>query len=265
MIRIFSGALLLVGVVAAVWYLPPIYLLAVAVAVALLAYREYVELTARAGASLSKPAGAMAVAMMCVAIGIPGLPIEVALAGIVTGLSAVALAGTMAAANSTGHALHTAALSAFAPLYIGVPLGVLSLTRWTLGKEATLLLILTVAVSDTCQYYTGRMFGRRPLAPAVSPKKTIEGALGGLVGAAIVLAVVGLWWLPQIGVLARVGLGLAIAAVGIVGDLFESLLKRSVDLKDASSVIPGHGGVLDRIDALLFAAPVYYVFVRYSF
>ena len=66
------------------------------------------------------------------------------------------------------------------------------------------------------------------------------------------------------GVPARVVLGLAIAAVGIVGDLFESLLKRSVNMKDASAVIPGHGGVLDRIDALLFAAPVFYVFVRYS-
>ena len=67
------------------------------------------------------------------------------------------------------------------------------------------------------------------------------------------------------GLPARIVLGLAVAAVGIVGDLFESLLKRSVGMKDASAVIPGHGGVLDRIDALMFAAPVYYVFVRYSF
>jgi phosphatidate cytidylyltransferase len=181
------------------------------------------------------------------------------------GLSAVALTGGSTGAAVHGGALQTAAISAFAPLYIGVPLGLLSVTRWTLGREATLLLILTVAVSDTCQYYTGRILGRRPLAPVVSPKKTIEGAVGGLVAAAITLAAVGLWWLPQMGLPARVGLGLAVAAVGIVGDLFESQLKRSVDVKDASAIIPGHGGVLDRIDALLFAAPVYYVVVRYSF
>jgi phosphatidate cytidylyltransferase len=157
------------------------------------------------------------------------------------------------------------AISAFAPLYIGVPLGLLAATRWTLGREATLLLILTVAISDTFQYYSGRLFGRHLLAPVVSPKKTIEGAVGGIAGAILSIAVIGYWWLPQLGLPARLALGFALAAVGIVGDLFESLLKRSVGMKDASSVIPGHGGVLDRIDALLFAAPVFYVFVRYSF
>ena len=169
------------------------------------------------------------------------------------------------ATGDGGGALQTAAISAFAPLYIGVPLGLLSATRWMLGREAALLLILTVAVSDTFQYYSGRMFGRTLLAPIVSPKKTVEGAVGGFLGAALSLAVVGHWWLPQMTLTARIVLGLAVAAVGIVGDLFESVLKRSVGMKDASAVIPGHGGVLDRIDALIFAAPVFYVFVRYSF
>jgi phosphatidate cytidylyltransferase len=122
-----------------------------------------------------------------------------------------------------------------------------------------------VALSDTTQYYSGRLFGRHLLAPAISPKKTIEGAIGGFAGAMLALGVLGHWWLPHMLLHWRLVLGLAVAAVGIVGDLFESLLKRSVGVKDASSVIPGHGGVLDRIDALLFAAPVFYVFVRYSF
>jgi len=81
----------------------------------------------------------------------------------------------------------------------------------------------------------------------------------------LTLGIIGEWWLPQMALPARIVLGVAIAAVGIVGDLFESLLKRSVGMKNASAVIPGHGGVLDRIDALLFAAPVFYVFVRYSY
>lgn len=265
MTRVISGALLLVGVVAVVWFLQPVYLLGIAVAVALLAFREYADLAARAGVLLSRPAGATAVALVCVAIGMPGLPIESALAGVILGLSALALSGAVTGTSAAGGALHAAAIATFAPMYLGVPIGILSLTRWTLGREAVLLLIFSVAISDTFQYYSGRTFGRRLLAPAISPKKTVEGALGGFVGAALSLAIIGHWWLPQLGLPARVALGLALAAVGIVGDLFESLLKRSVHMKDASSVIPGHGGVLDRIDALLFAAPVFYVFVRYSF
>jgi phosphatidate cytidylyltransferase len=266
MTRIISGALLLAGVIAALVFLPPIALLAIAVGVALLAFREFADLAARAGVPVSRPAAGMAVVLICVAVGMPGLPIEAALAGTTLGLAALVLSGAMSSSvEAGGRALHAASVAAFAPLYIGVPMGLLSLTRWTLGREAALLLIVTVAVSDTLQYYTGRTFGRRLLAPSISPKKTVEGAVGGFVGSAVSLAVIGHWWLPQMGLPARVILGVALATVGIVGDLFESLLKRSVDMKDASSVIPGHGGVLDRIDALLFAAPVYYVFVRYSF
>ena len=79
------------------------------------------------------------------------------------------------------------------------------------------------------------------------------------------MAGLGRWWLPEIDLRWRIALGLAVVAVGIVGDLFESLLKRSAGVKDASALIPGHGGLLDRIDALLFAAPVFYIFVRYRF
>ena len=270
MTRVISGAVLLVIVVAALWLLAPIYLVGLALVVALLAFREYVDIAARAGVSVSRPAAGMATALACIAVAIPGLPVEAALAGTTLGLAAVSLASAMSEKGATpgvdtGGALHTAAISAFAPLYIGVPLGLLAATRWTLGREATLLVILTVAISDTSQYYSGRLFGRHLLAPVVSPKKTVEGAVGGFAGAMLSLAVIGHWWLPQLGPPARIGLGFAIAAVGIVGDLFESLLKRSVGMKDASTIIPGHGGVLDRIDALLFAAPVFYVFVRYSF
>jgi phosphatidate cytidylyltransferase len=78
-----------------------------------------------------------------------------------------------------------------------------------------------------------------------------------------VFAAVGAWWLPVVRPLARVVLGLGIVAVGIAGDLFESMLKRSAGVKDSSTIIPGHGGVLDRIDALLFAAPFFYLVGRF--
>ena len=119
--------------------------------------------------------------------------------------------------------------------------------------------MLTVIVSDTAQYYTGRLLGRRLLAPTISPKKTIEGAVGGLLFGTAVFAVVGAWWLPVMPLGARIAVGLGLVTVGIAGDLFESMIKRSVGAKDSSTIIPGHGGVLDRIDALLFAAPLFYI------
>ena len=79
----------------------------------------------------------------------------------------------------------------------------------------------------------------------------------------LLLAAVGNWWLPAVPLPIRAALGAAVVALGIAGDLFESMLKRSAGVKDSSALIPGHGGVLDRIDALLFAAPVYYVVLKY--
>jgi phosphatidate cytidylyltransferase len=149
-------------------------------------------------------------------------------------------------------------------VYIALPLASLVQIRLIAGPEAVFLVMLTIMISDTAQYYTGRAFGRRPLAPTISPKKTIEGAIGGFVFGTVVLVVIGAWWAPQLPVATRVVLGLAIVALGIAGDLFESFLKRRAGVKDSSALIPGHGGVLDRIDALLFAAPFYYVVLKYA-
>ena len=150
-----------------------------------------------------------------------------------------------------------------APVYIGLPLGSLVGVHAIGGREAVLLLIATVAVSDTAQFYTGRTFGRTPLAPPRSPKKTREGALGGFVIAPdLPRRGRARYWLPGYPRYWLAALGLGIVVAGIIGDLFESMLKRAADMKDSGTLIPGHGGVLDRIDALLFAAPVFYFFLR---
>jgi phosphatidate cytidylyltransferase len=254
--RFISGAVLLSAVIAALWFLQPIYLLGIAVLVALLAFREYLDIAARAGAHVSRPACGIAVALVCVAVGMPGLPIDVALAGVTLGLSALALSSATTAAASGG-ALQSAAIAVFAPLYIGLPLGLLAATRWTLGREAALLLIVTVAISDSLQYYSGRTFGRHLLAPVVSPKKTIEGAIGGVIAGTVFMIVAGSFEFPERPWPLLAVLGFVMVLLGILGDLFESRLKREANVKDSSSLIPGHGGVLDRIDALLFVAPAY--------
>ena len=154
------------------------------------------------------------------------------------------------------------AAAMLAPVYIGLPLGSLVGVHAIAGREAVLLLIATVAVSDTAQFYTGKTFGRTPLAPMRSPKKTREGAVGGFIIAPAFLAIAGSYWLPIYPWWWHASLGLGIVVAGIIGDLFESMLKRAAEMKDSGTLIPGHGGVLDRIDALLFAAPVFYFFLR---
>ena len=171
--------------------------------------------------------------------------------------------GAMGSWRGGTNALATVAAGLFPAIYIGLPIGALVAVRAFAGTRVLFLLMLTVMVSDTAQYYTGRAFGRRPLAPAISPKKTIEGALGGFVFGTVFFVVLGRWWVPGMPPLFRAGLGLALVALGIAGDLFESMLKRSAGVKDSSALIPGHGGILDRIDALLFAAPIYYIFLKY--
>ena len=131
------------------------------------------------------------------------------------------------------------------------------------GREAVLLLLATVMVSDTAQYYGGRLFGRIPLSPTISPNKSVEGALCGVVAGVALVVVYAQPALGPSSLFHRVSLGVIVVMLGIVGDLFESQLKRGVGVKDASALIPGHGGMLDRIDSLLFASPGFYLFLRF--
>jgi phosphatidate cytidylyltransferase len=134
--------------------------------------------------------------------------------------------------------------------------------RRDFGPWALIVLLMTTIVSDTAQYYGGRAMGRRPLAPRISPKKTIEGAIFGLAAGSLVLPFAGPAMFPGVPWWLLWPVGVAMVGLGMVGDLFESLLKRSVHAKDSSGLIPGHGGILDRIDSLLFASPFYYGFLQ---
>jgi phosphatidate cytidylyltransferase len=115
-------------------------------------------------------------------------------------------------------------------------------------------------VCDSSAYFVGGAFGRRRLAPTISPNKSVEGALAGLAAAAIVATLLG--FAVQVSPLLMAGYGLAIAAATIVGDLVESLIKRQTGVKDSGVLIPGHGGLLDRMDSLLFCAPIAVLYLR---
>jgi phosphatidate cytidylyltransferase len=259
-VRVLSALVMIPLVIATIWFLPPALLLTVAEAILLIAFVEYAGLTARIGIPIPKIVSGTAAGATCAACGWPGAPVEVPL------IAALVALGTLVLAQHRPDTspLQSIAAALFASIYLGVPFGALVAIRTRIGREALLLLILTVIASDSAQYYSGRLFGRRLLAPAISPKKTVEGFVGGLVCGSVAMVLLGRLWLPQLGAVSLVLLGAFVVTLGVVGDLFESLLKRSASVKDSGGLIPGHGGILDRIDALLFAAPGYYVFVRFG-
>lgn len=167
-----------------------------------------------------------------------------------------------------------AATTAMGAIYVG---GLLSFgigLRETIlpgAVDGTLLFFLPVAVTwlaDTAAYFGGRAFGRRPMAPRVSPNKTVEGGVFGLLAGPIGVLAYATFLLPgvaeSLGAGLLVVLGFLISAAAILGDLSESALKRECGVKDSSNLLPGHGGVLDRLDSLLWSIPVAYLFLAYT-
>ena len=140
-----------------------------------------------------------------------------------------------------------------------------SIRREPDGMSWIFVLLAIIFAGDTSAYYVGSYFGRHKLNPAVSPGKTIEGAFGGLAGNLVVGSIAKSFFLPAVAWGPAVFFFLAAGLAGQVGDLFESEFKRSSKIKDSGGILPGHGGFLDRIDALLFASPVAYLFKVYIF
>jgi phosphatidate cytidylyltransferase len=164
--------------------------------------------------------------------------------------------------------IETAALRAcalgFGPLFLAPPLTLLALMRVNLGAAGSGSVILALGLAwfaDTGAYFAGRFLGKHKLYEAVSPKKTVEGAVGGLV-ASVVWALLGCFWFLRgsLPVAHAVPLALVAGVLGQAGDLAESLLKRSTGVKDSGALVPGHGGILDRVDALIVTSIVVYLY-----
>jgi phosphatidate cytidylyltransferase len=185
---------------------------------------------------------------------------------LVTALVAIPLLGPLITLARLGD-LSTAALRAcamgFGPAFVAVPLTMLALLRVDLGAAGGGYVLLAIGfawLSDTGGYFAGRFLGKHKLYEAVSPKKTIEGALGGL-AAATAWAILGhFWFSPSLPLAHAVPLAIGSAALGQAGDLGESLLKRSTGIKDSGQILPGHGGMLDRIDALILTSAAVYLY-----
>ena len=246
---------------------------ALMIALCLIGYREFSAIAAKIGPAPPAVGYPTVAAFGVLALASPTAEAALGAAAVAVGLP---LIGAVFAREQTG-AFVRWALGVAGTLYLGVPLFAAVALRGTAGTldadwvadlagrlspgwdgaargmAWTLFVILATWLNDTGAYLVGRSIGRTPLLPRVSPKKTVEGSLGGLVAAAAVgaagVALFGLGVSPMAGA----AIGLALGALGQVGDLAESLLKRQAGVKDSGALIPGHGGVLDRIDALLFA------------
>lgn len=144
---------------------------------------------------------------------------------------------------------------------VGLGLHILWLREMNQGLGLMLVVLLGTWAADTFAFFVGVRFGKTPLLPEVSPSKSVEGLWGGILGAAVTVVAAMHFLLPETGMTARVITGAVIGVMSPLGDLLESMIKRNLGIKDASHVIPGHGGVLDRIDSLLLTAPAaFYVF-----
>jgi phosphatidate cytidylyltransferase len=164
--------------------------------------------------------------------------------------------------------LPTAALrmaaATFGPLWLGGGIGSIALLRMKPGDDGASYVVLSLVLSwmaDTGGYFAGRAFGKHPLYEKVSPKKTVEGAIGGVVAATAAAVAMKYLFFSSMPLRDAVVLGAVGSVAGILGDLGESALKRSVGIKDTGQIFPGHGGMLDRIDAVLVTAPVTLIYV----
>ena len=166
--------------------------------------------------------------------------------------------------RSLDDALPSSAIAVMATLYVGMLGGSLIRLRNdfspNIGPKLVFFLVLVVWLGDAGAYYVGKKFGRHALSPRISPKKTIEGGIGGIVVAVLTAVVIHLTFFSEFPLVHAIIAGIILSIAGLIGDLAESMWKRSAAVKDSGTLIPGHGGFLDRFDSVFFTTPILYVY-----
>lgn len=158
--------------------------------------------------------------------------------------------------------LPSSAIAVLATTYVGMLSGSLIRLRndFPVGWKLVFFLLLVVWMGDSGAYYVGKTFGKHKLSPRISPKKTVEGLAGGIATSVIAAVVIHFTFFPEFPLIHAIIAGVILSFAGVVGDLAESMWKRSADVKDSGTLLPGHGGFLDRFDSILFTAPILYCY-----
>jgi phosphatidate cytidylyltransferase len=268
--RILTAAVLIPGVVAVVWWGSTALVAALTGLVALLALREFFTLGARLNLQAYRLWTSLcalgiffqqwsASAAQTYQVGAPEFPLELIFFVFVLGCAGIIFATHRPLADALGDIGISSAGLVFVALPLSAVVRIHALGR--VGPKLLLFTLVLVWVGDTLAYFVGRSFGRVPMAPQLSPKKTWEGAAANLLGSAIVAAVLFRWL--EIDAFQAVLMACLANIAGQAGDLLKSAYKRGAGVKDSGTLLPGHGGILDRIDALILAAPVVWYYFRF--
>lgn len=260
--RVVTALVAIPLLVAALFLGPPLLIVLIVAAAATVGLWEFFGLARARGLEPMRPIGLLVAAALFLDVLHPAWHHPPAWP-----LAAVLLLGlALLPGRDLVDTIPAAAITLLGAIYLGALGGTIAALRIiepvTDGAWRVVLLLAIIMVSDTFAFFTGHAFGRRRLAPAVSPGKTVEGAAAGIVGGVVGALGVRALGLPSLPLTDTLLLGVLVAGLGIVGDLDESLLKRWAGVKDSGTLFPGHGGMLDRLDSLLFGAPIlYYYFV----
>ncbi len=252
-VRILMSAVLIPLVLAAVFFLPSYLFLILTNLVLILAMGEYLKIVASWGSTGYWLTYALGAGMSWVWVYRPELLVPfLVLASFGT------LTWAVAATKDMKIGFASASGNLMGILYIGIPLAILAAFQSRSPREV-LLVLLAIWVADAAAYFAGKAFGKHKITPGISPNKSLEGYIAGLAGSTVTVLIFARFYLPHWPVATAIATGVLLGFFSTLGDLFESVLKRGAGIKDSSGLIPGHGGVLDRIDSLLFAYPTYYL------
>lgn len=264
--RILTALALLPVLIGVIGYAPPPFFLVLVAVAAGLALEEFFFIARQSGLEVNRFSGQGLALLLLASFYLSPGDLRPAFFILVT--SALLLLVLGARRANLEVALAGASAGVLGLVYIPATLGLLVAlhqvsTPWGAGNRWIFFLLLAVWFGDTSAYYLGRALGKHPLAPRVSPKKTIEGAFGGLIGSLLAAFVGRQIFVPAAPLTHLVLLSLLLGMVSQAGDLAESALKRGAGIKDSSNLLPGHGGMLDRIDGVLFASPVMFGYLRF--
>jgi len=263
--RELSAAVAIPAVLAILFFAPPWGFGTLVAMLSLATLREFYLLAEAQGVPVPKwLALAFAAAVLAAAVWPAPSPSGITVAGGLFLAAALFATALMLAGIPTAQALSGTAVATLGlPMIVFPCCALIWLARANLpgasarfGPRLILFLLVTIWGCDSFAYYVGKNFGRHKLAPEVSPKKTIEGSIGGLVGSVLVAVGAALLFVPEFRPLEAALIGGLASTAGQLGDLVESLFKRGAGVKDSGHFLPGHGGFYDRVDSLLFAAPV---------